>query len=384
MARKPLVRPGDPPIRPIDYTVNDNGCWVWKWSVHPKGYATVRVNGRTRKAHRVAYELVNDPIPEGQIIRHLCGNPSCLNPDHLRVGTPADNMRDMVAAGNQHNQKLTWDDAAAIRRVFAEGSISKAGLARQYGVGAGAIQKVVANHRFYDPAYSPPAVRPTRRPRNQIGDEMAGEIRQTYLSGGVSQEDVASRFNVSVGTVSKIVRNVIYADPDYTPRRKACNQKLGEAQVDEIRIRIKSGASQHQVAKEFGVSQALISRIVTDKTHHGRSRIYARKQQEGGKPRLTLQSITGPAPTSKSEQHRRRNESRDPDRKPRRKPGEPVVITENDWELNPETGCHNWKWGSGSRPFISSEDGKEILAYRKAWGDSQRPHSRRKQRQSSL
>ena len=58
---------------------------------------------------------------------------------------------------------------------------------------------------------------------------------------------------------------------------------------------------------------------------------------------------------------------RDPDRKPRRNLGEPAVITENDWELDPETGCHNWRWGNQEgRPFISSE-GKEQLAYRVAW-----------------
>ena len=370
MPSKPPVKPGDPPIRrPIDYTVNTNGCWVWNWSVETKGYATVRVNGRSLKAHRVAYERANGPIPDGQVIRHLCGNPSCLNPDHLRSGTPTENMRDMVAAGNQHNQKLTPNDAAEIRRIFAEGNISQAEIARTYGVKGGTTRKIVFNERFYDPGYTPPLARLTRSPKSRIDEDLATEIRQTYLAGGISQPEVARIFDVPSSSVSKIVRNLMCPDPDYTPpSRRASNQKLDEAQVAEIINRIRSGDSQNQVANEFGVSQTAISHIITGKIHHGRLRIYPTKQHEDSKPRPTLQSINGPAPTGKAEQQRRREELRDPDRKPRRKLGEPAVITENDWDLDPETGCHNWRWGNQERrPFISSEDGKEHLAYRVAW-----------------
>ena len=185
MPSKPPVKPGDPPIRPIDYTVNANGCWVWKWSVHPKGYAVVLFKGRQRKAHRVAYERANGPIPGGQIIRHLCGNPSCINADHLRAGTPKDNARDMVASGNQHNQKLTPNDGTEIRRTFAADNISRAAIARKYGVTTGAIRSIIANVDFNDPDYTPPPkerMRTGSRSRT-LDERSAREIRQIYLRG---------------------------------------------------------------------------------------------------------------------------------------------------------------------------------------------------------
>ena len=365
MPGKPPVKPGDPPIRPIDYTINDNGCWVWNWSVHPKGYATVQVNGRARKAHRVAYELANGPIPAGQIIRHLCGNPSCINPEHLQAGTITENSRDMVAAGNQVIQKLMPSGAVEIRRIFAERKCSFAEIGRQYGVTGGTIRAIVVNENFYDSTYTPPS--PKRRKRKPIGKLLAAEIRQTYLNGRVSQQQIGQMFNVSGGTVSAIVGNRLYPDSDYTPpSRRASNQKLTKAQADEIREKIASGVTRKQLAEEYGVTRDNITAIISGKTHHGIPRQYSKMTHEGRQTRPTLQLVNGPAPTSKAEQQRRQEELLLPGRKPRRKPGEPI-ITENDWTLDPETGCHNWRWGESERQVVALENGKSVLVHRVSW-----------------
>ena len=369
MPGKPPVKPGAPPIRPIDYTVNENDCWVWNWSVERKGYATVRVNGRSLKAHRVSYELSTGPIPEGNIIRHLCGNPTCLNPEHLEAGTGSENMRDMVVAGKQGNQKLTVDDAANIRQIYSEDRISQAELGRRYGVTSSTIRKIIYSERFFDPNYAPPDPRPNRRSRRVVGMKLARAIRKAYAAGGISYPELALHFDIHVSTISRIIRQEIYPEPNnISPARRAANQKLDRPQADEIRNIVESGTSQHHVAKEFNVSQGLVSLIIADKIHHDRVRIYPVNQQPDGEDRPTLQSVNGAAPTGKLQQQNRRETLKVQDRKPRRKPGEPVVISENDWVLDSETGCHNWKWGNRERrPSISSEDGKEILAYRFAW-----------------
>ncbi|MEV5007255.1 HNH endonuclease signature motif containing protein [Streptomyces sp. NPDC055692] len=69
-------------------------CWVWGGSTISKGYGNFRMHGINFLAHRASYELHSGAIPDGLLVLHSCDNPPCFNPDHLRVGTNGDNMRD--------------------------------------------------------------------------------------------------------------------------------------------------------------------------------------------------------------------------------------------------------------------------------------------------
>lgn len=68
------------------------GCWWWYGTVAPDGYGTIGVNYGLRRAHRVWYELVRGPIPQGMVLDHLCRNRSCVNPDHLEPVTTRENI----------------------------------------------------------------------------------------------------------------------------------------------------------------------------------------------------------------------------------------------------------------------------------------------------
>lgn len=128
------------------YRVDDaTGCWIWTAATMGSGYGVVRHHGHLTGAHRVSWELRNGLIPEGAVILHRCDNPPCVNPDHLSVGTHADNMADMKAKGRQGRAKLTPDDVRAIRQAFIRGSrlFGVRGLARRFGVSRRAIDFVV-------------------------------------------------------------------------------------------------------------------------------------------------------------------------------------------------------------------------------------------------
>lgn len=74
------------------------GCWEWTGYKYPNGYGTVRVCGKSRRAHTISYEMVNGPVPEGLILDHICRNRACVRPDHLRPVTSKQNAENRTGS----------------------------------------------------------------------------------------------------------------------------------------------------------------------------------------------------------------------------------------------------------------------------------------------
>ena len=145
------------------YVHKADGCWEWAGRLNPGGYGVFCALGE-RLAHRVSYVLANGPILGGLVVRHACDNRKCVRPDHLSVGSKADNVRDMDArnrraTGDRHpsrihperfprgeahwKAKLTDHDVREIRSLFAAGGRSKVSIAIQYGVSSGTVSQII-------------------------------------------------------------------------------------------------------------------------------------------------------------------------------------------------------------------------------------------------
>lgn len=129
------------------YIIKENGCWEWVGNINTKGYPRF---GRAQTAHRYSYTKFKGKIPDGYCVCHSCpggDNPKCVNPDHLWLGTSAENIKDKGIKGtqtygeSQGTSKLTDKQVLEIMKRLKDGEIGTV-LAKEYNVSSGLIYHI--------------------------------------------------------------------------------------------------------------------------------------------------------------------------------------------------------------------------------------------------
>lgn len=125
-----------------------SGCHLWTAVCSGRGYGTFSIKHKSVSAHRTSWELNRGQVPVGLWVLHKCDTPSCVNPDHLFLGTGSDNALDALQKGRRvprvgtehHYSKFRNEDIVAIR----QSSEKRTALAAKYRVFVGTIDKIRA------------------------------------------------------------------------------------------------------------------------------------------------------------------------------------------------------------------------------------------------
>lgn len=146
----------------VALTADDQKCWEWQaakkgvtklWS-----YGMFALNKRPYLAHRISYMLCVGVDPGEMCVLHKCDNPACVNPNHLFLGTPKDNVQDCQRKGRKFQPpalgvqngycKLSEQNVRDIRRQYANGGVTQSTLGIAFGVGQTVISSIVLRKRW--------------------------------------------------------------------------------------------------------------------------------------------------------------------------------------------------------------------------------------------
>jgi len=110
----------DPIHNFYEHVEKTDTCWLWTGCLDKDGYGVASIKQKKLAAHRAAYILFVGEIPADMYVLHGCNNTSCVNPEHLRLGTQQDNINDQIAAGtnvavNKNYAILDWNLVSYIR-----------------------------------------------------------------------------------------------------------------------------------------------------------------------------------------------------------------------------------------------------------------------------
>lgn len=234
--------------RRVEKGNGEHDCWNWSGYRGAKGHGIFVVDGKIIGAHRISFELANGEIPEGMIVAHSCGNPACVNPNHLFIDSHSrkGSVLDEYKHQQHHSKSISWEYRFF---TFVDKTSSPNGcwlwtggvgkhrygsfkINRKYNA-AHRVAYCIANNidigELPQDLYvlhscdNPLCVNPDHlrlgtqidnmmdmmirgRKKTKLTSDQVREIRREFESGGITQLSLANKYDMNIASISDIVK----------------------------------------------------------------------------------------------------------------------------------------------------------------------------------
>jgi hypothetical protein len=196
---------------------NNDDCWNWLGYLN-SGYGVIGYEGKDYKAHRIAYMITYqiENLPSNIFCCHVCDNRKCCNPNHIFLGTSADNVHDMENKGRSKHPngskngmaKISEENALEIRRLYATGQYNFSQLSKLYPINDWMIASIIYGKNWKNIGGD---IVNTNIGRGaylkKLNTDQVSEIKEMLKSELYTQKEIAIQFNIDSRTVSAINTN---------------------------------------------------------------------------------------------------------------------------------------------------------------------------------
>lgn len=189
------------------------GCWEFQGFRNKEGYGRMGWRGKQWSAHRLSYVIFNGSIQDTMQIQHICNNPGCVNPKHLKEGNPSQNSAYMLACRRQikgekcHFAKLRKSDINEIRIMRMNG-VSYNDIAKKYNVNITTVESVIYGKTWSHVPF-PQGYQYRKCSPATITEDQVREIKK-MLANNIRGCEIAKHFNISKYIVHQIKHGITW------------------------------------------------------------------------------------------------------------------------------------------------------------------------------
>lgn len=222
-------------------------CWIWESAILPNGYGVLWIGDNekykptSKYVHRISWIIHYDSIPKDHLVCHRCDVRACVNPEHLFVGTPADNSKDMVIKERSRSD-FSAQQVAEMRRLYLSGKHPTQEIAKMYAVSRWNVLNAIKGNTWshiplpkdFGESYpdSKQAYKQLTEQKRMAGRQAiaklsikkADDIRMLYRRG-YTQDQIASQYGVDISTISRVVNGLIW-NTDYSHNYESLLEKM--------------------------------------------------------------------------------------------------------------------------------------------------------------